>query len=267
MTIRLVAADLDDTLLDSDGAFRPRTLETITACRSRGVVVTIASGRMFRSIVPYGTRIGGNLPLIAYNGGLIRESLTARTLHHRAVDNRLAREVLSLCRERGWYVQTYLDDELYVESRDDERALAYEKLADVTAVPLGQAYWELRGEPTKMLLIDDAETMSSITEEMRARFGGRLSLPRSKPGFLEVVARAVDKGKALALLARSMGLDRKEVMAIGDGENDAPMLKWAGLGVAMANGAALARETADAVTVSNDEDGVALALERHVLST
>ncbi len=118
-----------------------------------------------------------------------------------------------------------------------------------------------------MLLIDDAETMSSITEEMRARFGGRLSLPRSKPGFLEVVARAVDKGKALALLARSMGLDRKEVMAIGDGENDAPMLEWAGLGVAMANGAALARETADAVTVSNDEDGVALALERHVLST
>ncbi|QVL36305.1 Cof-type HAD-IIB family hydrolase [Aminirod propionatiphilus] len=266
MTIRLVAADLDDTLLDSAGTLRPRTLEAIEACRRRGVVVTVASGRMFRSIAPYGALMGDNLTLIAYNGGLIREAASGRTLRHRTVEAGLAAEVRALCRRRGWYVQTYIDDELYVESRDDDRARAYEKLAAIEAIPLGDAYWDLDGEPTKMLLIDDATAMVSIAEEMRSRFAGRLSLPRSKPGYLEVVPLDVDKGRALAFLARSMGLGREEVMAIGDGENDLTMIEWAGLGVAMANGSPLARERAAIVTASNDDDGVALALERHVLS-
>lgn len=266
MTIRLVAADLDDTCLDSEGTLRPRTLEAIEACRRRGVTVTLASGRMFRSIAPYGAKMGDNLPLIAYNGGLIREAQSGRTLHHLAIEADLAAQVLSLCRDRGWYVQTYIDDELYVESRDDDRARAYEKLAEIRALPLGEAYWDLEGEPTKMLLIDDATAMVAIAEEMRAHFVGRLFLPRSKPGYLEVVPLGVDKGRALALLARSMGIERDQVMAIGDGENDVAMLEWAGLGVAMANGASLAQESADVLTASNDDDGVALALERHVLS-
>lgn len=266
MAIRLVAVDLDDTLLDSGGTISPRTLETIAACRRAGVTVTIASGRMFCSLVPFADRIGDNLPIIAYNGGLVRESRTGHTLCHRPIDETLAAEVLALCRDRRWYVQTYLDDRLYVESRDDDRARAYEKLADITAVPLGDAYWDLRGEPTKMLLIDDAERMAAIAAEMRERFRGRLSLPRSKPGFLEVVDRGVDKGRALAFLADRMGLNREEVMAVGDGENDVAMLHWAGLGVAVANGAALALEKADVVTASNDDEGLAQALERYVLT-
>ena len=103
-------------------------------------------------------------------------------------------------------------------------------------------------------------------KRLARRFIGRLSIYRSEPFFIEVMARGVDKGAAIAGLIERLGLEREDVIACGDGLNDLSMIRYAGLGVAMANAQPEVKEAADVVTLSNDEDGVAEAIERYILN-
>lgn len=266
MPYRLIAVDLDDTLLHSGNGVSARTVCAITECARRGITVTIATGRMFRSAQAIASTLNLDVPIIAYNGGMIRSSISGKTLLHRPIEEPLAREVLELFRNRGWYLQTYIDDVLYVAERND-RAKGYENLAGVTAVPVGTDLYTQGGCPTKMLAIEPPDTILQIRSELKERYGDRLFIAISKPHFLEIANPEVDKGRALAFLAAHLGIPRNEVMAIGDSENDLAMLRWAGLGVAMGTASAHIREEADAVTAGCDEDGAALAIERYALGS
>ena len=101
---------------------------------------------------------------------------------------------------------------------------------------------------------------------MRAQFKGEFDCFRSEPYFLEVVPMGVEKAASLEILLKKLGIDREELMACGDGFNDLPMLRYAGLGVAMANAQSAVKQAADRVTLSNDEDGVAAAVKQYILS-
>ncbi len=264
MAYRLIAIDLDDTLLHSGNAVSPRAVSAIEACNAQGITVTLATGRMFRSARTIAASLNLDTPIIAYNGGMIRSALSGKTLHHLPLEEDLALEILGLFRRQGWYVQTYIDDVLYVEERNT-RAREYEELARVTAVPVGEALYSHSGCPTKMLAIEAPETIMKIRSLLREHYGNRLFTAVSKTHYLEMAHAGVDKGRALAFLARSLNIPRSEVMAIGDSENDLAMLRWAGLGVAMGSASEHVRQASDAVTATCDEDGVAIAIERHVL--
>ncbi len=265
MAIKLVALDLDDTLLDNKRTISPRSAAVIRRAIAGGVTVTMATGRMFCSARPYAEQLELDVPLITYNGALIRRALSAETLLHRPIDEETAREVLALFRDRGWYIQVYLDDKLYVKERD-ANARYYEDIAGVTAIPVGEALYSPTGAPTKLLAMAEPGKIGEIGAAVKAAFGDRLYAAASKPNYLELTNPTVNKGVALGFLAERLGIGREEVMAVGDSSNDMDMLAYAGLGVAMGNAAPAVKAAADAVTGANDADGVAEAIEKYVLN-
>ncbi|HWR38784.1 MAG TPA: Cof-type HAD-IIB family hydrolase [Patescibacteria group bacterium] len=263
-TIRLIAMDMDDTLLNSQLEISPRTREALMQARAQGVAVTIATGRMFRSALPYAHSLGLEVPLITYNGALIKSPLTGEVDFHGPVPLEKAKEVLRLCRQNGWYVQSYVNDQLYVREMD-KYARYYSQLSGVEATVVGDSLYELDQAPTKMLAMAEAEEIARMQELFRQHFNGTLNIARSKPTYLEITDPAVNKGVALARLAERLGIDRQQVMAFGDSGNDLEMLRYAGWGVAMGNARDSAKAAARLVTASNDEDGIAAVVEQYVL--
>jgi hypothetical protein len=262
---KLVAIDLDGTLLRSDNTVSSRTLAAARACGEAGVTLTIATGRMFRSTSPVAETLGLDAPLITYNGALIRTARTGETIFHHPMDLALAKEVLRFFRERHWYIQSYIRDVLYVDTEND-KSRYYGNLAFTDPVPLGFELYVPQDAPTKLLAIaDDEEQILLMRDSVKAHFGDRLFAAISNPLFLDMASPEVNKGKSLALLAKRLGVSREEILAIGDSENDLQLFEAAGFRVAMENARQSLKDAADAVTTSNDEDGVALALERYVL--
>ena len=110
MDIKLVALDLDDTLLTKSLTVSPRTQEVIAQAVAQGVTVTVATGRMYSSALPYAQQLKLDVPLITYNGGLIRSCLSGETIHHQPIAEAVAHQILALFKEKGWYIQAYVDD-------------------------------------------------------------------------------------------------------------------------------------------------------------
>ena len=265
MAIKLIAIDLDDTLLDNRQQLSPRTLAVLQQAMRNGVAVTIATGRMFQSALPFATELGIKLPLITYNGALIRQGDNGETIFHRPIETALAQELADLFRRRNWYLQKYVDDRLYVAELD-ENARFYADYAKVEAIPLGDSFFHMNEAPTKMLSMGEPAELAAISTELDNRFGGRLYLASSKKRYLEMVDARVNKGQALDFMAGRLGILQHEVMAIGDSMNDLDMIQYAGIGVAMGNANPTVRAAADFVTLGNSEDGVAAAVEKFALS-
>lgn len=264
MDIKLIALDLDDTLLDHSNQISPRTREVIRQAADQGVAVTVATGRMYSSALQFAQQLALNIPLITYNGALVKNALSGEVLVHKPLAEDTARQVLALFKERGWYVQVYLDDTLYVAERN-EKALYYEQLTGIRSVPVGDRLYTMGGTPTKLLALSEPGEIKIINETVAAVFGDTLYTAVSKPNYLEMANPSVNKGKALAFLAGRLGITRQQVMAVGDSVNDLDMLEYAGLGVAMGNASERIKAVADAVTESNDADGVAEAILKYVL--
>lgn len=264
MDIKLVALDLDDTLLDKSLAVSPRTREAIAQAIAKGVTVTVATGRMYSSALIYAKQLELDVPLITYNGGLIRRVQSGETLYHMPVDEQVARDVFSLFHENGWYIQSYVDDILYV-AEHNETSRYYERMTGIKAVALGEAFYTMAGAPTKMLALTGEVQLGEIEKQVRSAFGDRLYIAKSKPTYLEMTHPQVNKGHALAFLAEKLGITRQQVMAVGDSQNDLDMIEYAGWGVAMGNAAANVKAAAQAVTGHHDAEGVAEAIEQYVL--
>lgn len=266
MDIKLVALDMDDTLLSRGLTVSPRTAEAIRRSVAQGVTVTIATGRMYRSALPYALQLGLDVPLITYNGGLIRNCQSGETLYHQPLDEAVAHEVLALFRDKGWYIQSYVNDTLYVPERN-EKARYYETLSGVPTVALGDDFYTMSGAPTKMLVLSDVDQLDEITRTVRHLFADRLNVTRSKPTYLEITHPKVNKGEALDFLVRRLGITREQVMAVGDSQNDLDMIQYAGWGVAVSNAADNVKAAAQAVTGHHDAEGVAEAIEQYVLGS
>ena len=263
--VSLVAIDLDDTLLDEKQMLTERTIDTIRRVIASGVAVTIATGRMYCSTLPFAQKLGLTLPLITYNGALIKDHLTGEVLLHQPVPMDLASEVALLFREHGWYLQKYVEDRLIVENMD-ENALFYSNYAKVQAIAVGEEFYRMNAPSTKMLAMADAGSLDIMQAVLRERFGEKLYVAPSKKTFLEIINPAANKGNALAYLADRLGIPGSSVMAIGDSMNDMDMIVYAGRGIAMGNAHAAVKNAADDITLGNADDGVAAALEKYVLA-
>lgn len=264
MAIKLVAVDMDDTLLDGTLCVSPRTCEAIHKAQEQGVVVTIATGRMFVSALPFAQQLNIQAPLITYNGGMVRYPISKEMVFHKTIEKDVADKVVALFRQQGWYLQSYMNDELYVVERC-EKARAYEKLADVEAIVVGNAFYSMKHEPTKMLTIAEPHEIKEIQRVINREFSGDIFTATSKSHYLELTHPSVNKGSALAILAKKLNISCEEVMAIGDSDNDYPMIEYAGFGVAMGNASDRVKGIAQAVTAHNNAHGVAEAIEKYIL--
>lgn len=263
--IKLIAIDLDGTLLQSDGSVSERTKAAIAAARAKGVVVSIATGRMYQTASPYGRLLAmGDAPMMLYAGGLIQTLQTRRKLFEHPVKLEDAQAVVDLCKEKGWYIQTYIDDVLRVSSYD-KWAKGYEEKTRSKAVFCGDDFWTLQGAPNKLLMRGEPDIMLERRRYLEDAFPGKFTIVFSMPTFMEIMPKGISKAVGLTKMGEIYGIGNDEIMALGDSENDLDMINAAGFSVAMANSTDAVKAAADCLTASNDDDGVAKAIEKYVL--
>ncbi len=261
--IKLIAIDLDDTLLRDDVTISQYTKEVIQKAQAAGIHIVIATGRMYKTAAPVGRSLElGDVPMIIYSGGAIQTAETGEILYENALSEHAVRTVFQLADEHGWYIQSYFNDELYVQFRD-ERTVMYEKMSRIDAIT--KPHEELHGTSCKLLAIDTPEALTPVEETILATLPGEVSLVRSKPTFLEIMAHGNSKGNAVLGLAAKYGIKPEEIMAFGNAENDISMLEVAKYGVAVANAVESVKAVATHMTDSNNEDGVARFIEQYVL--
>lgn len=263
--IRLVALDLDGTLIGPDLVIRPRVRDAIVRARRAGAEITIITGRMFAAARPFAETLGITGPIVCYQGAAVFDSSTGVTLRETPVKPDVTREVLEWAHAHGVHVQCYADDTLYVEeiNRFSER---YTTLARVEPVLVPSLRAEFAHRPTiKLVLVDEPERSNQHLEALKTLLGSRAYLTRSHVDFVEVVDPAVNKGEALRFIAERFDVPLEETLAVGDAWNDLPLLVAAGVGVAMGSAPPELVARADAVVGDVAHDGVAEAIERFVL--
>ena len=265
--IRLIATDLDDTLLDASAALTPRTRKALDAAMALGCGVTLSSGRMMEAMLPFAEKIGVNAPMLLYNGAMIYDHNTDETLFAPRIPYETALGIVKLAEAQGYYIQLYPGKGYYCsEIRDCTRAYARQIAVPATPVGMPMAQW-LSQNPSdmqKMLIIDTPEGADRIQATLREAFPHGACYLKSKPHYLEIAPEGVDKGRSLAFLSAHLGLTPDEVMAFGDGQNDVPMLTYAGAGYAMANACPQALACTPRIAPPNTEDGVAQVIERYL---
>ena len=268
--IRLVALDIDGTLLDDQKRLPPANREALEAASRRGVIIAIASGRMIPRIEPIEDLLGIDCVLIAYNGGKVagRRQEGRPIIVHRPLPADVAEFFINYSRETGYLLNFYHEDRLYAEDGPRRRPFI-----DLYTARTG-AEFHLESDlrrflgiaPTKLILLTDRVDRDRLHDEFQKKLGQRAFFTKSEPEYLEIMAPGVDKGSALVDIARHYGTGLDETMGVGDAENDIELLRAAGWGVAMANSPPEVKAAAKAVTVrTNNEGGVAEAIDRWVL--
>ncbi len=262
--IKLIAIDLDDTLLRDDVTISTYTRTVIQRAQAEGIHVVIATGRMFKTAAPVGRSLElGDVPMIIYSGGAIQTAETGKILYEKVLSENAIRTIFDLADEHGWYIQSYFGDELYVQFRD-ERTVAYEVMSHIDAIT--KPHQELEGSSCKLLAIDEPEVLDGVIEIIAEALPGEVELVRSKPHFLEITAFGNSKGDAVLHLAEQLGIKQEEIMAFGNAENDISMLEIAKFGVAVENAVDAVKAIATHHTASNNDDGVAKFIEEFVLN-
>jgi Cof subfamily protein (haloacid dehalogenase superfamily) len=262
--IKLVAIDVDYTLIGGDLKISVETKQAIHNAIDAGCQVTLATGRMYRATVPFAEELGLNSPLITYDGAFVKNAKTRELYWHRPIPLEYAHQILEHLRSLGCHINAYINDEIYVECMND-KIRRYMAHVNVGANVVGNLSDFLEEPPTKLLVISTPEIVNEILPVLKQKFGDKSHIVRSMPTFIEFTGKGVTKGAALATLAEDMGLLKDQVMAIGDSENDITMLSYAGIGVAVGNADDKVKEAADYITKGINGDGVQEAISRFVL--
>lgn len=266
--IKMVTIDLDGTLLRSDGTVSAQTIATLQEARRRGVIVAIATGRMFATAKPYGELLQlGDSPMLLFAGGLIQTIETKRKLFEQAIAVEDALALLQMARQRGWQMQTYIDDVLRV-AVDEPWIRNYEAITQAKAVVCGDAFYQtVPAGPNKILSRGRHDELVERQRLIEAAFPNRFHVCFSDETFLEIMPQGVDKGMGIRNLGKVYQIGVDQIMAIGDSQNDIDMLQVAGLPIVMENAADEIKQYGAYVTSSNDTDGVAAAIEKFVFTS
>lgn len=259
MTYRLLALDLDGTVVKRDLTISPRVKDVVGRVLERGVEVTLATGRVFGSALPFTQELGIRAPIISSQGAMIRAA-RKRPLAEWIIPLALTQQLITVGREAGVKVSAYVGDTLCLESQS---LWVYPPSVEVRVVD--DLLSSLPGEPHKMRFEGDEGVIQALASLLPERFRGLLNLARPDPFSLQATHPLASKGQALAYLAHHLGIPREEVVAMGDYDNDVDMVKWAGLGVAVGNASPRLLAVADEIVPPLDEEGAVVAIERHIL--
>lgn len=269
-TIRMVALDVDGTLLRMDKRLSRISAAAIAAARQRGVRIVIATARAPRTTLPLHQALGLDTLVINYNGAVIYDPVHRRTLRHLAINRRIVQRIVRAGQriEPALRIDAELLDQ-WVCNRAPEPAAVpaptRESESRIRPDRVGTLDTILAAPVTKLLLSGDSERMMHLAQFVARHYGESVRCGVSERGVLQVMHGDADKAHALAHVAQVYGLAPQQVMAIGDAHNDLGMIRWAGIGVAVANAYPVVQRAADVIVPSNDDEGVAHALQRFVL--
>ena len=263
--IKMVAIDCDETLVRSDNTVSDYTVDVLQRLHKKGIVITIATGRMYQTAKPIGLALHlGNVPMILFSGGLIQELESGHKLFERTVPLGTVQRIWKLASQYSWHIQSYVDDHLLCHHEDWQSNL-YERQTGAKAEFLGDSLYELSREPNKLIAIDTVKNIDSIIDTLTPIVGDTATLVRSQKDFLEIIAPHVSKGDALKQLAQQHGISLENIVSFGNAENDISMLSKTGYSVAVENAVDHVKSVAREVCGHHNEDGVAHWIEEHLL--
>ena len=261
--IKLVATDIDGTILPYTGRFTQGVTDCIKKLQQLGVKVVIVTGRMDKGARKISQRLNLDTPVVSYNGGFIKDENTV--LYERYLSPEHTRQIVEWANSNGVHLNLYSNDTLYSQE-DDYEIRCYSKyqqlnyiVKDFSQIPYERIH--------KLLAIDytDADRVTGWVDEMSKRFP-ELYIIKSTPYFCEFSPKEATKACAVNFLKKYWGLKDDEVLAIGDQDNDIELLKSGGIRVAMANGTQELKDVADYITDTVENDGFVKAIEEFVFS-
>jgi Cof subfamily protein (haloacid dehalogenase superfamily) len=265
MSVKLFVTDLDGTLLPNGRIVSPGNIKAVQAAVKAGVTVTIATGRMYQAALPVAEALGVNVPIITYNGALIKDTEDT-VLYSQFLPTSIVGDVADFCRAQGWYIQSYNQDELYF-AEYDRFAEFYEGEQQIKGHTVGwDGLKQQNDSVSKMLSITDSkEETDQRVAILQERFGDQIDAVRSNARYAEIISKGVSKASGIQRLAEVLKVPMAETMAIGDGDNDLPMLHAAGKSVAMGNAGENVKAVCDYETGDCLDDGFAQAIYEYVL--
>ncbi len=264
MKYKLIALDVDGTLLNSQRIVTEPVKAAIAAAKAKGVFVAVSTGRGYKSAQPVVELIGAGPYAINYGGAQITDVKTGEPVSLATITPALLKEAIGLARSLSLHIHVYDQDGVFYYDAESEWSRLYSERAGLpgkTVDDLLLYEWQT----PKALCVDDAETMKQMYDIFAKHFEGRLRISTSDPRYIEINEINSDKGAALKKLGEMLNVGREEIIAVGDDLIDLEMITYAGLGVCMANGAEAVKAVAGYIAPSNDEDGVAHVIEKFVL--
>lgn len=278
MSIKVIIMDVDGTLTNTNKVITPLTKQTLLKAEEQGAILILASGRPTSGLLDIAKELEMHKHhglLVSYNGSKVIDCETMETLFNQALSVEEGKAVLEHMKKFD-KVRPMIDKGEYMYVNN-----VYDNMIMFNGAPFDVIQYESRGgkfklceiddlaefvdfELNKILTTSDPEYLQSHYEEMMEPFRDKLSCMFTGPFYFEFTAQGIDKAKALDTVLIPMGYKKEEMIAFGDGHNDASMVNYAGIGVAMANAVQDLKDIADEVTLSNDEDGIAVTLEKYM---
>ena len=269
MKYKMIVLDLDGTLTNNKKEITPRTKQALMQAQAAGLHVVLASGRPTYGIVPLAEELklkdnGGYI--LAFNGGKIIDCTNNKVLFEQKLDEQLVPILFQEAKKAGMEILTYQGEGIAATNKDDEYVQHEAFINKMPVTQYDDFLNQLVYPINKCLIVGDPTPLHELEIRLAKELEGKMDVYRSADFFLECVPLGIDKARALDRLISSLRISREEVIACGDGYNDLSMIRFAGLGVAMANATKDIQSEADFVTLSNEEDGVAHVIERFILS-
>jgi len=267
MKYKLIASDMDGTLVNDKSELTERTKDAIRRVVDAGVLFVTATGRPMSNVQIVNELFDKDMPFIVFNGAAAYMGKSEKLLFERFLDFDLAKEAFDIGQKLGVAQIVWTGPRLWANRHCDETATyhSYCKGLDLSiTTDLADIKDEVKGF-SKVLWIDDPVKIKELSLEMKKHFDGRLKCVSSMSHFLEFISNDAGKGTALAEIGEMFNIDKSEMLAIGDSYNDVEMLKYAGFSVAVANTPDDIKAICDHVTLSNNDDGVAAVIEEFVL--
>lgn len=263
--VRLLAVDLDGTLLDDRRQLNPESADAIRRASKQGVVVVLASGRIFPSMRPFAKALGLTGPFVCANGGHVIDP-SGEELHFHSLNQEARKVIIEFALNKGLHLNAYTRDELLF-LQETSWSQVYRSRVRAVIPRVAKTEELLSASISKMMLVGEPSEMAALRSEIEPRLDPNFArVTESEPEYLEFLSPQAHKGSGVAAIAQMLGIRQEETAAIGDYLNDIEMLQWAGISAAVENAARETRAIADVLVESNENGGVARFIDSYVLN-
>ncbi len=262
MAYKLIALDLDDTLLDSKKQVSAVNRDALRKAQEKGVRIVLASGRAYPGVAPFKKELNIDDYVISCGGAQV-VAPDETVIFSTYLPAEITKQAMNWAKSKGIHFQVYMDDGFHYLEQTDESDY-YERVCNYTGITTPDL---LKREPilaAKVLIVDSNENLELHRKELEAMFPN-MSIKKSQDYFLEVLNPQATKGSALEFLAKKLGIEQQQLIAIGDSEIDESMIHYAGLGIAMENATPACKKAANYIAESCEDDGVAKAIQKYIL--
>lgn len=264
---KLIAVDMDGTLLNEKKEISKRSLKAIYRLKEKGKKLVLATGRPLNGVMRYIEKLNlydENDYVVAFNGALVQSTKSKEIIYNKPLSLSAYKELYKLSLELGVNIHALTDQSVLTPKNNPFTQIE----SSINQIPIIEGAVEEIDASTiivKVMFVDEPDKLDEIIPKLPASIKNKYTILRSAPYFLEFLDKTVNKGTGVSAVATQLGLIREEVICVGDAGNDLDMIRYAGLGVAMGNAFEEIKSEADYVTYSNEEDGVAYVIEEFML--